>query len=177
MREVTGFENLTIWSLENLEGMYGLLDYRGKSVLDIGADWGTTACFFLRRGARSVIAVEGDLSRYNRLVENIGGDCRVFPFFCWINNKAKARRFLEYNAEIVKIDCEGCEDHFLEIADSVFSMPEAYVVETHSWEATKRFKEKFAENGYVLLREQVTNFAFLPFRILTAAKQNKLLSV
>jgi len=49
---------------------YGMIDYAGKTVLDIGAYVGDTAILFLSRGARSVIAVEPNPRHYEILCMN-----------------------------------------------------------------------------------------------------------
>lgn len=53
------------------EKVYGLVNYTGKTVLDLGADVGSTADYFLQKGARVVHAVEADETRFKKLVGNI----------------------------------------------------------------------------------------------------------
>ena len=53
--------------LEDYNKMYGFLDYTNKKVIDIGADIGSTALFFLDKGANIVLAVEGNKERYKEL--------------------------------------------------------------------------------------------------------------
>ena len=42
----------------NYDSMYGSLDYRDAVVLDIGADFGSTARFFFERGAKRVVSLD-----------------------------------------------------------------------------------------------------------------------
>ena len=55
------------WEDLDLDTHWGWLDVEGKVVLDVGADYGSTADFFLQRGAARVIAVEGDPRSFRRL--------------------------------------------------------------------------------------------------------------
>jgi predicted methyltransferase len=55
-------------------------DFKGKVVLDLGADYGSTAFYFLQKGAREVIAVEGDRILALNLAKNAKGR-RITPIW------------------------------------------------------------------------------------------------
>jgi len=45
---------------EDYNECWGCVSYKDKTVLDLGADYGSTVYYFLKNGAKKVIAVEGD---------------------------------------------------------------------------------------------------------------------
>ena len=51
--------------------VYGMVDVKGKVVLDIGACIGDSALFFAMHNAKSVLAYEPDPNMYSQLVSNI----------------------------------------------------------------------------------------------------------
>ncbi len=72
---------------------YSVIDVKGKTVLDIGADIGTSAFYFLSKGATNVIAFSMEPQEiFDNRIE-------------W-HNQWKGD-YIE--ADILKIDCEGCE--------------------------------------------------------------------
>ena len=62
-------QNLPSWHGEDFERDWGFLDVDGKVVLDLGADYGSTAAFFLSKGAAKVICVESYAPDYAALAE------------------------------------------------------------------------------------------------------------
>ena len=72
---------------------YTVIDVKGKTVLDIGADIGTSPFYFLTLGAKSVIAYSNEPQA-------------IFDSRIEWRNKWNG----EYvEADVLKIDCEGCE--------------------------------------------------------------------
>ena len=80
---------------------YGRIDYGGKTVLDIGARDGDTAAFFLSRGASSVIAFELDPVSKAKMQERFEAEPRVLMMDAWDG--------MVVPADVLKMDCEGCE--------------------------------------------------------------------
>lgn len=119
-------------SLRNFEKMYGFLNYTGRSVLDIGADWGSTPHFFLTKGARSVIAVEAGRNNYDEMIKNLKGETRVLPMYLTIQEAEDITRLIRnLLPEIVKIDCEGCEQALVNVPQDILQIPREYVIEIH----------------------------------------------
>ncbi len=79
--------------LREYDASYRYIDVRGKVVLDIGADFGTSAFWFIAQGAQKVIAYD---TYQNRIVH---------PKIEW-HGKWNGE-FVP--ADVLKIDCEGCE--------------------------------------------------------------------
>jgi len=116
---------------EDYDLHWGYIDYNDKVVLDLGADYGSTAKFFLGCGARQVIAVEYDsqyLGALNKFREN--------------NNTIVVQRFVRderdfdelinlYRSDVVKVDIEGGEIGLLDVdCDTLNKVPE-YAIEYH----------------------------------------------
>lgn len=155
---------------ENYEVHWGSADYKGKVVLDIGADYGSTADFFLGKGATKVIAVERDKGFFERLYTLSLGRPEIVAVGRDVATTADFLVLLEeYDADLMKVDCEGCEAFLLELDDAIFSRVPEYLVEVHSKETTeicgnchpyggledlrKRFLEKFGHCGFEIVRE------------------------
>jgi hypothetical protein len=144
--------NEVLWDRYDLE--YGYLNVKDKTILDIGADVGTTADYWLQHGAKKIYAIEGDTEEYNQLVKNI-------EIMNWKNIVVSEKMFIcgvkqfeylltTYKTDIVKIDCEGCEEHWLFLRDEIFSLPDQYLVEFHSPFLLGEGIKKLSKNGYKL---------------------------
>lgn len=137
---------------ENYENEYGALDYKGKKVLDLGADYGSSAEFFIEKGAREVIAVEGHKVLYGQLVENCKWLKNVTPISLFLRKPDDfIKLILEHKPDIVKSDLDGFEIYLLDIPDEVFSSVKEYTMEIHSMELLKNFIGKFLKNGYQII--------------------------
>jgi len=158
------------WNNEDFETQYGNVDYRDKIVMDIGAEIGTTAYFFLTKGAREVIAVEGYEPYFKELVKNIDRDNRVKPIKLWITSENDFEKLIEkHNPDIVKVDIEGAEISLIKVSPEVLSKPSVWIIETHSLETKDVLISKFLNAGYKLTRE----FRFAgSIYVLTFEKQN-----
>ena len=109
------------------------LDVKGKIVLDIGADVGSTADYFLRNGAKEVIAVEGNRELYAQLEENskiVSGIKPVYKLLCCYGGFEELIE--KYKPDIVKIDCEGMELHLINVNNDILRTVKEYMVEVHS---------------------------------------------
>lgn len=87
--------------LENdCKNLYSKLDVRGKKVLDIGSDFGTTPMYFISQGAKRVV---GYSLEKQRLFDPLY-DHRQKPFLY--------DNFVLDDSWVLKADCEGCEWDF-----------------------------------------------------------------
>lgn len=156
MKEVKG------WTGEDYEKEYGLLDFKDKTVLDIGADYGSTACYFLGKGAKRVIAVEGNPQFFQELLANTKDDERVQPISLYVKTGSHLENLLQtHKPDITKIDCEGCEFYLMQVKNETLRMCPKYIIETHDAyegckssfhpETRKRLTQKFAEAGFRFL--------------------------
>jgi len=137
---------------EDFEEMYGCLDVRGKTVADIGAYLGETAVLFAKMGARYVHAYEPVFYRYAELNLRLNGvyNAAVYPYGVSPEEdvygvaldgagtglmaggvEIKAKPVGEVLAEVVKMDCEGCEWSLMAASCAVVKRAEEYVIEIH----------------------------------------------
>ena len=137
---------------------YGTINYRDKIVLDLGADRGSTASFFLAKGARKVIAVEG-----NRvLARELRAECEkpqwkdlIVPIELWIDEPADIENLITtYKPDVVKSDIEHWEILFLDCKPDVLRNVREYVMEIHEQEKQRKLVQWFTSIGYesILIR-------------------------
>ncbi len=143
---------------DSFERDYGRIDYNGKVVLDLGADRGSTAAFFLDKGARKVIAVEG-----NRvLARELRAECNkpqwkdlIVPIELWIDKPVSIENLITmYKPDIVKSDIEHWEILFLDCKPDVLRNVQEYVMEIHEQEKQRKLVQWFTSIGYesILIR-------------------------
>jgi hypothetical protein len=154
----------------NVRSHWGWIDVRDKTVLDVGADWGTTAEYFLEQGARLVVAVESDGLYFRQLAVLASERPGLVASHRKVTSKEDFRELFQlYAPDVVKVDCEGCECALLELDDAWFSRPALYAIETHCPEQAERdgnpfpfgdanalylaFFQKFNQCGYELLND------------------------
>lgn len=87
---------------------YGRLNYKGKVVLDIGADIGSSALYFISKGARRVAIIENN-PEYNEIYRKLKKEMPEMAKVELINRED----VWKVDADILKMDCEGCEVQFL----------------------------------------------------------------
>jgi len=118
---------------ENYDECWGFISYRDKIVLDLGADYGSTAYYFLKKGAKKVIAVEGNSEYFKQLLSNYGNDDRVVCVEKWIETPEDMEQLVaRFPCDIVKVDIEGAEIHIAKISPQVLSLSKKWIIETHS---------------------------------------------
>lgn len=119
---------------------------KNKVVLDLGADFGSTANFFLRNGAKKVIAVEGNRELGKMLRNNFRKSKKVVPIVDWIDSPQKILRLIKkYKPDVVKCDIEGAEIHLLGVP---LRLVKTWLVETHTLKIYSKLVEKFHKEGF-----------------------------
>jgi len=160
---------------EDYEETWGKIDYQNKRVLDIGADIGSTADYFIRKGAKEVVAVEGGKEFYSKLEANAKDRPKIKPILLWIDSPTQFTILIkEHCPDIMKCDIEGGEVHLADIEDGVFRSVPEYLIETHGDSVHARILSKLANNGYDVIDvkpwgEQV--------KIVTARRHMKLVAM
>jgi len=89
------------------------VNVEGKTVIDFGADYGSTAYYFLSKGAIRVICVEGNPTLYKQLEANIRFLHNCVAVYKNIQAPADFADILTSTAETVKVDVEGAERHLV----------------------------------------------------------------
>lgn len=131
----------------NFESMYGSLDYQDAVVLDIGADYGSTARFFFKRGAKRVIVSERNHDWHDELRIYARKEPRLTVVDLLREDNVEDL-LCRLDPDVVKVDCEGCERILLTVSRLLLGGPRAWVMETHSRELYDGFKAKFEDLGY-----------------------------
>jgi len=148
-------ELLRLLADEDFEMMYGYLDVKGKTVADMGAYLGETTVLFARMGARHINAYEPVFFKYvefNLKLNNIT-NATVYPYGVFIeedtygvategtasgmrtgNTQIEVKPIEEAIADVVKMDCEGCEWSLLTTPCAVIKRAEEYGIEIHGAE-------------------------------------------
>ncbi len=124
-----------IWS-------YSSINWKGKIVLDIGADIGSSALFFLMNGAYYVYLLENS-NEYKTTYETIKQKYPILKDSIMLNNLNN----IPHNIEVLKMDCEGCELSLL--TEELLNKSNEFVVGLHKpqlndyqFEQKKRLLEK-----------------------------------
>ena len=130
---------------------YACADVNGKVVLDLGADVGSTAQFFIKRLAKQVIAVEGSGACFPLLCANSGKIGNVTPVKLFISSPAQVASLLRnWKPDVVKCDIEGGEVHLFNISDTQFQSVSDYIIEVHSPFLFAKLKTKCTACGFAL---------------------------
>ena len=133
---------------EDYNSHWGFTDFKGKAVLDLGADYGSTAWFFLNKGAKSVVAVEGDPGRAKTLATN-SVKYGFSSFEETISSPKDIERFLEnYQFDVAKVDIEGAEANLLNCKNELLEKVPLWMIESHSDVLTLSISRRFEELGF-----------------------------
>ena len=121
------------WLGEDREANWGFLDVEGKVVLDVGADYGSTAAYFLNKGAAKVICIESYDNDYGALEVLAKGEPRMEAHHTHISSPLELETLIiTYQPEVVKIDIEGGEVHLLDVRSCVLWRVGQYGIEVHN---------------------------------------------
>jgi len=126
----------------------------GKIVLDAGAGNGETALFYLRHGAKRVVAVEKDPTNFRLLQENTR-NLGVEPIFDSFNISQTE------GVDFMKVDVEGGEACLLKLE----RLPCASVIETHSRPLEQQFIEKFGMKMACRMTPEIAILVYVPDRM------------
>ncbi len=124
-----------IWS-------YNSINWKGKTVLDIGADIGSSALFFLMNGAYYVYLLEKDI-KYRNIYKKLKQDYIILKNSTMLNKKEIAK----IKFDVLKMDCEGCELSLL--TEKLLNKSKEFIIGIHKpqlddyqFEQKKRLLEK-----------------------------------
>lgn len=133
---------------EDYNHHWGFTDFKGKTVLDLGADYGSTAWFFLKKGAKLVVAVEADPERAKTLATN-SAKYGFTSFQKTISSPKDIERFIEnYQFDVAKVDIEGGEIYLLNCKSELLEKIPLWMIESHSNGLTISVSKLFEELGF-----------------------------
>ena len=116
---------------------YGSINWENKSVLDIGADIGSSAIFCLSSGAKYVYLVEKE-SAYRATYDKLKQKYPILKNTYMVSSfeEAKSSYF-----DVLKMDCEGCELQLL--TEELLNKANEFVVGLHTPQLDDyQFKQK-----------------------------------
>jgi precorrin-6B methylase 2 len=117
---------------EDYDRHWNFTSFENKVILDLGADYGSTAYYFLRKGASKVIAVDGDPQLASMLKFNSQKFKKIVPIQIFIDSSEKIEKLIsDYHPDLVKVDIEGYEKLLTNI--DVTKVNE-WLIEAHSKE-------------------------------------------
>jgi len=157
---------------ENYDECWGQTCYEGKTVLDLGADYGSTAYYFLKKGAKKVIAVEGNESFVSKLNRNYGEDLRVTCVMKWISNSSDIEELIKfYPSELVKVDIEGGEKHIVKVSPEILLSVKEWLIEAHTKEVYDELSKVFLDLGFKVFASNYDMNGV--YKIIHACKERK----
>jgi hypothetical protein len=139
------------WSDATYTWHWNYVSFVSKTVLDLGADYGSTAWLFLQLGAKKVIAVEGDEKCIPKLCKNHGKNPSVVCIHKWINSPIHFNALIQlFEPDIVKVDIEGAEECLLGVSKDLICSVDKWLIETHSKQLYDAIYSLFSSLGYRL---------------------------
>jgi len=151
---------------ENYDLHWSNMDYRGKRVIDVGADVGSTADYFISKGAILVYAVEGDVEYFKQLQENAKTRPQIQPIFLLIASPTSLENLIIDNpTDIIKMDCERCEIYLSQVDDNILKIVPEYIIEAHTQQIFDLLADKFFGAGF-----QVYHFSYAHVTMLIARR-------
>lgn len=163
---------------EDYDKHWNYVSFDGKTVLDLGADYGSTADYFLFHKAERVIAVEGDKELACKLRRNFKNDKRVICIEKWIGSGKDISQLIErFQPNIVKVDIEGEEKCLLDINVETLLKVKEWLIETHTPELHNNIKEFFKQNGFKVSFVEYGKTLNNPQTKVLIAKRNRTLPV
>lgn len=134
---------------EDYDIHWSFTSFKDKIILDLGADYGSTAYYFLRKGATRVIAVEGDQQLVKKLSRNFRKDYRVTCIHGFIDKAEQiSSLILCYHPDLVKVDIEGYEKVILNVPKEVLKQANEWLIEVHSDELYHALSSFFSKQGF-----------------------------
>lgn len=124
---------------------YDTLDVKGKVVIDVGCDFGTTPMYFLSKGANTVFGFSKDKQYFHSIhYKHVNVDVDLSTFPTMIKAIKRIRDEMIPPHLVLKSDCEGCEWNFTqEFIDSF----DDWIIAVHTPIANEELYEYIKEEG------------------------------
>ena len=142
---------------ESYDEHYPEMQIKDSVILDLGSDYGSTAYYFLNKGAKRIFGVETNPIYVSQARKNNLAD--FYPIIMDIDHKHKIEVLLfTIKPNVVKCDIEGAEVHLLDCDPKCLVIPIEWYIETHSMKLHADIKDKFVSIGYRIVRD----FLYVP---------------
>lgn len=137
---------------EDCDAHWNYASFKDKVVLDLGADYGSTVRYFLKKGARFIIAVEGDPKFAQELRKRYQSSGKVMFEELMIDSAEDMNKLICHKGiDLAKIDIEGAEKFLLSLP-SIMNIP-TWLIETHSKEIDRQLIIHFQKHGFKVYRQ------------------------
>jgi 23S rRNA U2552 (ribose-2'-O)-methylase RlmE/FtsJ len=123
---------------------------KGKKVLDLGCDAGSTAWYFLNHGAISVVGV--DINKEYIEEAELYPIKNFTPILMGIDSAEQIEKLIEtYKPDVVKVDIEHAESALLDLKKEVLCQIEEWTLEVHSDRLNILLLDLFTKAGYKII--------------------------
>ena len=126
------------------KGDYGMIDFSGKTILDVGCHNFESGAFFVSKGASTVIGIDIDPEACAVAEMNRNAISPASKVIC----KKFELSDLDRSFDFLKVDVEGAERILLELD----TIPAPSAIEVHGMELIRRFKDKFSPDKIIYKR-------------------------
>lgn len=134
---------------ENYEQHWNYTSFKDKTVLDLGADYGSTASWFLRKGARRVIAVEGHPVWAFGLRAIMGRHPQIVCIQKFLDSPKDIENLIHtFKPNLVKVDIEGHENLLLELPKETLHCVPEWLIEAHGVILYFEIMINFSSSGF-----------------------------
>lgn len=145
---------------EDCDAHWNHVSFKDKVVLDLGADYGSTVRYFLKKGARFIMAVEGDPKFARELKKRYQSSRQVMCKELMINSAEDMDKLIcQKGIDLAKVDIEGAE-RFLLSLPSIVNIP-TWLIETHSKEIDRQLIIHFQKHGFKVYRHSAVSASML----------------
>ena len=132
--------------IEDMAPHWNYTKFKGKRILDLGADCGTTPSYFLHKGAISIIAVEGDPTYFKQLQSTFQNSPKVSCKQVWIDSVDKMESLITEGIDIAKVDIE-CSEILLLGTSTITKIP-IWLIEAHTTDINDKLTKHFQTHGF-----------------------------
>ena len=134
---------------EGYEAHWGYTNFEDKTVLDLGADYGSTTSWLFQKGAKKIIAVECDRERFDKLLQNYGDDKDVVCLREKILSGIQIVKLVDtYKPDLVKMDIEGDEINLLDVNKNEILSVKELLIEYHGKDVLEKLSIFLTRIGF-----------------------------
>jgi hypothetical protein len=144
---------------EDYDEHWKYFSFINKSILDIGADYGSTVSYFIKLGASKIVAVEGNPKLAFSLKKNYEEKSNVVCIEQYIRKSEDIDRLLEkYRPDAVKCDIEGWETCLLK---AKVALAKEWLIEVHDPITLRQLLKKFQHENFQVRCKPYSHWHFI----------------